>query len=407
MSMPRRFAARRAVFRRRQVAALTAASRAAYARILPLLAERGRQGFIRRIHGDLHLGNIVLIDGRPVLFDAIEFSDMIASGDVLYDLAFLLMDLCERKLAAAANIVLNRYLVETRRDEDLDALAAMPFFLSMRAAIRAKVTAARLEQAEAEQAADDRARRACIFRLGLRFIAPPRAGPRGGRRIVRHRQVGAGAGAGAAIVPAPGAVVLRTDVERKALFGKGESRAAAGGGLHAGGHRAGLRGAIEKARRAVAAGHSAIVDAVFAKPAERELMEKTATVAGLPFVGLLLMADLETRVRRVGGRSHDASDADATVARAQESYQLGGLTWPRVDASGTPEETFRAPRARSFANGPSVVIPRRRARGDPDSRAWAIADATGFRVRAFPTASETTVLIFAPSPLEGPLRERA
>src|SRR6478609_7668343 len=67
---------------------LARASRAAYARIHPLLLERARRGLVRRIHGDLHLGNIVLLEGRPVLFDAIEFSPLIASGDVLYDLAF-------------------------------------------------------------------------------------------------------------------------------------------------------------------------------------------------------------------------------------------------------------------------------------------------------------------------------
>src|SRR5206468_10069619 len=99
---------------------LARAMRQAFARITPLLAERGRRGLIRRIHGDLHLGNIALIDGRPMLFDAIEFSDIIASGDLLYDLAFALMDLTERGLGAAANTVFNRYLADTRRAEDLD-----------------------------------------------------------------------------------------------------------------------------------------------------------------------------------------------------------------------------------------------------------------------------------------------
>ena len=102
---------------------------------------------MRHGHGDLHLGNIALIDGKPVLFDAIEFDPLVASGDVLYDLAFLLMDLVERGLSHAANIVLNRYLAETKRDSDLDALGALPFFMSMRAAIRAKVTAAKREHA--------------------------------------------------------------------------------------------------------------------------------------------------------------------------------------------------------------------------------------------------------------------
>ena len=111
-----------------QVAAWGSASRAAYARIRPLLIERGARGLIRRIHGDLHLGNIALIDGAPVLFDAIEFSPLIGSGDVLYDLAFLLMDLIERGLPQPANVVFNRYLAQTRRAEDFDALAALPFY---------------------------------------------------------------------------------------------------------------------------------------------------------------------------------------------------------------------------------------------------------------------------------------
>ena len=142
--------------------ALAHASRTTYERILPLLRECGRRGFVRRIHGDLHLGNIVLIDGKPVLFDAIEFSDIIASGDVFYDLAFLLMDLLERGLAPAANMALNRYLTQTRRAENLDALATLPFFLAMRAAIRAKVTAARLERARRRIAPPSLAQRAPI-----------------------------------------------------------------------------------------------------------------------------------------------------------------------------------------------------------------------------------------------------
>ncbi len=105
---------------------LTRRSRTALAQLRPLLLDRGRRGLIRRGHGDLHLGNIAMIDGQPMLFDAIEFDPLIAAGDVLYDLAFLVMDLIERDLKPAANLVLNRYLAETQRAEDLDALAALP-----------------------------------------------------------------------------------------------------------------------------------------------------------------------------------------------------------------------------------------------------------------------------------------
>src|SRR5262249_16876859 len=102
-----------------EVELLTTKSLAAHARIrpLPLLPEGGHRGLIRRLHGDLHLGNIVLLDGRPVAFDAIEFSALIASADVLYDLAFLLMDLVGRGLASSANVVFNRYLADTKRTE--------------------------------------------------------------------------------------------------------------------------------------------------------------------------------------------------------------------------------------------------------------------------------------------------
>ena len=340
------FAERPDVFPADDVAALADASRAAYQRIRPLLAERGERGLIRRIHGDLHLGNIVLLSGRPVLFDAIEFNPIIAAGDVLYDLAFLLMDLVERGLSGAANVVFNRYLAETRRDEDLDALAALPFFLSMRAAIRAKVTAARLDQAaeDAQPAIATDARK--YFAGARRFIAP--APPvllavgglsgTGKSRLARALAPELG--------PAPGALVLRSDVERKALFGTDETAALpkAAYALEVTARVYAL--VMDKARRAAAAGHAAVIDAVFARAAEeREAMQRSAEVLGLPLKSIFLTADLQTRQTRLRGRAGDASDADAAVARVQEDYDLGTLAWPRVDAGGTPEETLARAKA--------------------------------------------------------------
>ncbi|HEX5844740.1 MAG TPA: phosphotransferase, partial [Rhodoplanes sp.] len=120
------FAASEALYRPSEREALTRATFAALRKVRPLLIIRGRAGLVRRGHGDLHLGNIALIDGEPVPFDALEFDPLVAAGDVLYDLAFLLMDLVERDLTPAANVVLNRYLAETRRIEDFDGLAALP-----------------------------------------------------------------------------------------------------------------------------------------------------------------------------------------------------------------------------------------------------------------------------------------
>src|SRR5271165_6216573 len=109
-----------------------------------LLDRRRAAGKVRRCHGDLHLRNVCLFEGRPTLFDCLEFSDELASVDVLYDLAFLLMDLEHRGLADFSNLMLNHYLDLTGED---DGLAAMPLLLSSRAAIRAHVTAAAIEPA--------------------------------------------------------------------------------------------------------------------------------------------------------------------------------------------------------------------------------------------------------------------
>ncbi len=329
-----------ALFPQSAVAGFTAASRTAFARLRPLLLVRGKDGLVRRGHGDLHLGNIASIDGRPVPFDALEFNPLVASGDVLYDLAFLLMDLVERKLEAAANVVLNRYLTETRRREDLDALTALPFLMSMRAAIRAKVTAARAAVAPAADRSAITRSATTYFELATALIAPPPP------RLVA---MGGLSGTGKSLLaralapdllPHPGAVVLRSDVERKALFGAAETDR-----LPADAYAPEMTARtyavlVDKARRTIAAGHSAIVDAVFSDAAERDAVAAIARANGVAFAGLFLTADLATRIARIGHRTGDASDADAAVARRQEDYALGSLDWSVVDASGTPEETL-------------------------------------------------------------------
>jgi uncharacterized protein len=326
-------------------ARLTAASRAAFTRVRPLLVARGVEGLIRRGHGDLHLGNIALIDGRPVPFDALEFDPIVASGDVFYDLAFLLMDLIERKLEGAANTVLNVYLATTRRGSDLDALAALPLFMSVRAAIRAKVTAARMANAAPDQRAPIAAQARTYFALAGGLIAPAAA------RLVA---VGGLSGTGKSklaralapsLAPSPGAVLLRSDVERKAMFNVAEADK-----LPPQAYAAEVAPRVyavlaKKAHRVVAAGHSVITDAVFAQPQERAEIAETARGCNVAFAGLFLTADLATRIARVGNRVHDASDADADVARHQEGYALGAMDWIAIDASGTREETLKRAKA--------------------------------------------------------------
>lgn len=323
--------------------ALGRRSRAVLDRVEPMLRTRGQHGLVRRGHGDLHLGNIALIDGAPVPFDAIEFDPLVAAGDVLYDLAFLLMDLMQRGLKAHANIILNRYLAETRRTEDLDALAALPLFLSLRAAIRAKVTAARLADAPAPDHRVICETAQSYFRLACASIAPPQpmlvavGGLSGTGKSLLARALAPD------VAPAPGAVLLRSDVERKALLGRSESER-----LPKDAYTPDVTAKVyallaDKARRVIAAGHSAIVDAVFNAPAERAQIAKVAA-DDVTFRGLFLTADLATRLARVGKRSGDASDADETVVKAQEGYDAGTMDWRSVDASGTPDETLHRAR---------------------------------------------------------------
>jgi aminoglycoside phosphotransferase family enzyme/predicted kinase len=326
------------LFAQPQVSALAEATRAALVRARPLLEKRERLGQVRRCHGDLHLGNIVLIDGAPVLFDAIEFDPKLSTIDVFYDLAFLLMDLIDRGLTSAANIVLNRYLterqIENKDDRDLDALMLLPLFMSLRAAIRAKVTAARPKRDRViEASARD------YFALALKLLLPPPpqliavGGLSGTGKSLLARALAP------SIAPSPGAVILRSDVTRKALFGKAETER-----LPAEAYTKEVTARVyaalaDKARRVLAAGHSAIADAVFAEADERRTIAQAA--ADRPFHGLFLTADLEARLARVGARKGDASDADAAIARAQERYVLGALDWREVDASGTPAQTLQ------------------------------------------------------------------
>ena len=95
------------LFAASEVEELTSSSQTLLRRNLDLLQERRRRGYVRRCHGDLHLGNIVLIADKPVLFDALEFDEALATSDMLYDLAFLIMDLWERGFHEAANALFN------------------------------------------------------------------------------------------------------------------------------------------------------------------------------------------------------------------------------------------------------------------------------------------------------------
>ncbi len=315
------------------------ASHEAFLRIRPLLAERARQGFVRRCHGDLHLANIVLIDDRPVLFDAIEFDAKMATVDVLYDLAFTLMDLLQHDQPGAANVVLNRYLTVTPAD-NLDALSALPLFMSIRATIRAQVALARLKRPHCDRPGIlDQAQR--YFDLARMLIHPP---------APRLIAVGGLSGTGKTVLahalapvvpPQPGAVVLRSDLVRKQMFGVEDTHRLPPSAYTLEVATRVYGTLAQHARRVLAQGHSAIIDGVFAREDERDAIAALARECNVPLNGLFLVADLATRQLRIGSRRGDASDATQEVAALQEHYNIGHIGWATIDASGTPEQTLQ------------------------------------------------------------------
>ena len=320
---------------------------AAMHRATGVLDERAAAGFVRRCHGDLHLNNIVLWHGRPVLFDAIEFDDDLATIDTLYDLAFLLMDLDQRGQCAEANAVLNRYLWRSGAALDLQGLRALPLFLGLRSAIRAMVTAERSEQERGEEQARDRQAARRFLDAARAYLAP--AAP----RLIA---VGGLSGTGKStlaralapeIGPAPGAVHLRSDLERKSIFGVGETAPLGPDGYTRTASETVYATLNEKMRHVLAAGHAGIVDAVFAKPVERAEIEAVAAGLGVPFQGLWLEAPPDALVDRVAARRGDASDATPDVVRHQLAYRIGDLarSWTRVDASAGMLVTLARARA--------------------------------------------------------------
>jgi aminoglycoside phosphotransferase family enzyme/predicted kinase len=315
---------------------LDARSHAALVAQAPLLESRAHAGWVRRCHGDLHLGNIVLIDNKPVMFDAIEFDPVIATTDILYDLAFPLMDLIHFGHAVAANVLFNRYL-DTGDEADRTALALFPLFLSMRAAIRAHVLFVKTEQSEDNRSEWSEAKR--YFDLAVRLIdpEPPRmvaiGGLSGTGKSALSREIAPLLG------PPPGAVIVRSDVIRKALFSVSETTRLPSSAYEPSVSEAVYEALREKASRTAEQGCSVVLDAAFLRSEERAAFAATAPTT-VRHIGLFLEADRATRLARIDARKNDASDATAAVAVAQEGMMEGDLDWPRVDAGGTLAETL-------------------------------------------------------------------
>jgi aminoglycoside phosphotransferase family enzyme/predicted kinase len=303
-------------------------------RLGPLLNERAGQGFARHCHGDLHLGNILVEDNRPILFDCIEFNDSLSDIDIQYDLAFLLMDLDFRRRRDAAGRVLNAYLDEAARTfgEGLwTGLAALPLIHRPSPNVRTHVWA---------YSNDDEAARAYLA-TALEHLAPKpvslvaTGGFSGSGKSTFARVCAPGLGA------APGAVVLRTDEIRKRLCGVPSLQR-----LPKEAYTAEMSDKVygelfRDAALTLAAGRSVVVDAVFLKPEQRARAEALAKSVDVAFQGVWLEAPPEVLRARVAARVNDASDADVAVLESQLTRDTGDIAWRRVDTVSAFEDEAR------------------------------------------------------------------
>ena len=253
------------------------------------------------------------------------------------------MDLCRHGQARAANVVLNRYLWRSQADLDLIGLQALPLFLGLRAGIRAMVTVDRAAQEDRRAAEEDRERARAYVRAALQYVAPnpPQLVAVGGLSGTGKSTLAA------ALAPslgaAPGAVHLRSDLERKTMFGVAETVRLPTEAYSTEASRSVYDLLCRKARLALAAGQSVVVDAVHARPDERSAIESVASDLEVPFRGLWLTAAGGELAARVAARLNDASDATPEFVARQLTWDTGALSpaWARLDASAGPDETLR------------------------------------------------------------------
>jgi len=298
-----------------------------------VLERRRLSGKVRRCHGDLILRNICLWHGAPTLFDCLEFDENLATIDVLYDLAFLLMDLWHRNQQQLANTLLNRYLDEA---DEADGLGLVPFFMALRAAVRAHVTAAQAEQASPDTVTSllFEARQYFDLAESLLTPVPPALVAVGGLSGTGKSTVASLAAPH--LGAAPGARILNSDRIRKRLHGVPvQSR------LPESAYQPEVSEQVyatlrQEAGRALDVGSAVIVDAVFDRPQEREKLEQLAAALRTPFTGYWLEAPMEVLISRVAARQKDPSDATADIVRVQAERDCGNIDWIHLDASQEP-----------------------------------------------------------------------
>ena len=326
---------------------------AAYPQLAPLMAQRLQVGHVREGHGDLHLGNVALVDGRCTVFDGIEFNDDFRWLDTVSELAFMAMDLHAHGLPKLAHRLVNGYL---QACGDYEGVRLLRYDLIYRALVRAKVGLMRAAQLPAEPAARERAAALRYLDLARQFSV---AG--GAVCMITHGFSGSGKTTlSQGLLEACGAIRVRADVERKRLAGLGalaSSHSPVGGGIYNEAMSHATYAQLLAAGRAVLeSGWPVILDATYLRRAQRDGARRMAAACGAPLVVLDCVADATTLAERVRLRVHqrarrggDASEADAQVLAAQmqsaqplQADEVGdAVTMPGLGAPASAWEPLR------------------------------------------------------------------
>ena len=292
----------------------------AFSRLHRVMARRLARGRVRECHGDLHLGNVTLIEGHAVVFDGIEFSDDLRWIDVMNEVAFMAMDLHAHGLAALAHRFVNGYL---EASGDYDGLRVLRYYTVYRALVRAKVAMLRAAQAATEAGAQRAmARRYVALALRLSRAGSSAAAP---ALLITHGYSGSGKSTlTRSLVEALGAIRIRADVERKRSVGLGpleRSGARSGSALYRPAMTAATYAQLRRhAAVALEAGFHVILDATFLSRAQRLAARRLADRCGFRFVILDFDVDpdlLRQRVRQRALSGGDPSDADESVLALQ------------------------------------------------------------------------------------------
>lgn len=305
------------------VAALSVSSENEFAACEKIFAQRHVEGHVRECHGDLHLGNIVLIGDEPVPFDGIDFNPALRWIDVMDEAAFLVMDLLHKRRGDLAYRFLNGWLEATG---DYHGVSVLRFYLAYRAVVRAKVSAIRTAQQIDAPRQQAQALAACRDYLALAAECFARRRP---ALIITHGLPGSGKSVFAeAALERLQAIRIRSDVERKRLFGLeplADSHSQLGAGIYtADATRRTYTRLREVAREMLSAGFTVIVDAAFPRQSERAPFQQLADEMGAPFAIASIRASEATISGRVMQRRRDASDAseaDISVLQQVQAVQ--------------------------------------------------------------------------------------